>query len=58
LNVSNKTLDELADEIYGRYPTELIQAAEYMTRVGESGKEIDAAEKRVHLEMLRGMVRR
>ncbi|KAH7230086.1 heterokaryon incompatibility protein-domain-containing protein [Fusarium redolens] len=57
LNVSNKTLDELAAEIYGRYPAELIQAAEYMTRVGESGKEIDAAEKRVHLEKLKVLAR-
>ncbi|KAK7398514.1 hypothetical protein QQX98_012107 [Neonectria punicea] len=56
LNVSNKILDALAAETHGQYPTGLVQAAEYMTQIGELG-ETDVAGKRAHLEKLRDMIR-
>jgi len=55
--VSNKTLNALAREAYSWYPSGVINAADFMIKVGESDKDISTEQKRVHLAKLWDMLR-
>lgn len=53
--MSNAALVQLALDTKGQYPSELVEAADYLEKVGQSGVPVDDL-KSDHLEVLKGIL--